>query len=117
MTTLFIKKSPQSKLLTLCAITNKDKAHPLVEKKPWKTTLISEKKTLYLYIDKENEDYNFFNLYHFFVNFSGNNERSLNIDIQSFISKNLSEEEAIQAISEGILFGSHPKIRFSEKKS
>jgi len=107
MTALFIQKEPKVNLLTLRAITNKDKIHSLIEKKEWKTTLLSEKKTYYLYVNKESEDYNFHSLYNYFVNFSGSSESNWNIDIQSFVSKKLGEEEIIQAVSEGILFGSH----------
>ncbi|WP_281267982.1 hypothetical protein [endosymbiont GvMRE of Glomus versiforme] len=41
------------------------------------------------------------------MSFAGNSERNWNVDIQSFATKNLSEEAVIQAVSEGILFGSH----------
>ncbi|MCE8163996.1 MAG: leucyl aminopeptidase family protein [Candidatus Moeniiplasma glomeromycotorum] len=116
MTNLFIQKEPKINLLTLRAITNKDKVHPLIEKKEWKTTLISEKNICYLYLNKENKDYNFSSIYDYFINFSSIYERDLNIDIQSFISKNLSEELIIQAISEGILFGTHQSIKFKKKE-
>jgi len=115
MTVLFIQKEPKVNLLTLRAITNKDKIHSLIEKKEWKTTLLSEKKTYYLYVNKESEDYNFNSLYNYFVNFSGSSESNWNIDIQSFVSKKLGEEEIIQAVSEGILFGSHQSIKFKQE--
>ena len=115
MATLFTQKEIKRNLLTLQAITSKDKIHPLVEKKEWKTTLISEKKTYYLYVNKESDDYNFHSLYNYFVNFSSVSESSWNIDIQSFVSKKLGEEEIIQVISEGILFGSHQSIKFKQK--
>ncbi|MDR1670398.1 MAG: leucyl aminopeptidase family protein [Spiroplasmataceae bacterium] len=114
---LLIQKKPKIDLLTLKIVTSKDKFHSLVEKKNWNSTLISEEKTLYLYLDKENDDYNFSNLYDFFVNFSSkNDERSWNIDIQSFVSENFREEEVIQAICEGILFGSHQIISYKKEK-
>ena len=116
MTALFIQKESKVNLLTLCAITNKDKIHSLIEKKEWKATLISEKKTCYLYLDKESSDYNFHSLYNYFVSFSSSNERNWNIDIQSFVSKTLGEEEVIQAITEGILFGTHQSIKFKKKE-
>ena len=116
MTALFIQKESKINLLTFQAITNQDKIHPLIEKKDWKSTLISEKNSCYLYLDKESDDYNFHTLYNYFVNFSVSNERSWNIDIQSFVSKSLKEEEIIQAVSEGILFGSHQTIKFKKKE-
>ena len=116
MTVLFIQKESKVNLLTLRAITNKDKVNSLIEKKAWKSTLISEEKTLYLYVDKESLNYNFFYLSEYFVNFVRNNkERNYNIDIKSFISPSLSEELVIQAISEGILFGSHSEISYKSK--
>ena len=66
-------------------------------------------------VEKENSDYNFSGLYNFFVNFSSSSERNWNVDIQSFVSPNLSEEEVIQAISEGVLFGTYQPIMFKEK--
>ena len=76
METLFIQTKPKNNLLTLRAITPKDKLHPLIEKKGWKSTLISEKNSCYLYFDKENDNYNFHSLYNYFANFSSSNERS-----------------------------------------
>ncbi|CAI2167893.1 1488_t:CDS:10 [Funneliformis geosporum] len=64
----------KSNQLTLKAITDKDKLHPLIEKKAWKSTLISEEKICYF--------------------------------------KDLTEELIIQAISEGLLFGSHKTIDY-----
>jgi leucyl aminopeptidase len=116
MATLFIQKESKINLLTLLVITNKDKIHPLVEKKEWKSTLISEKKICYLYVNKEGIDYNFHSIYNYFVNFSSHGERDWNIDIQSFVSKNLSEELVIQAISEGLLFGNHQPVNFKKKE-
>ncbi|WNE41226.1 MAG: cytosol aminopeptidase [Mycoplasmataceae bacterium] len=112
---LFVQKKPEVNSLTLKVITNKEKIHPLTEKRCWKSTLISEEKTYYLYLDKENEDYNFANLYQYFVNFSNSNEIDLNVDIQSFVSDNLTEEKVIQAITEGIIFGSHRAINYKQK--
>ena len=117
MTKLFIQTKPNPNSLILKVVTSKDKLPALVEKKEWKTTLISEQKTCYLYLDKESDDYNFHNLYNCFVNFSSSNERNWNIDVQSFASENLVEREAIKAISEGILFGTHQSINYKEKKS
>ena len=76
MNVILIQTKLKNNLLTLQAITKKDKIHSLVEKKNWRSTLISEKKTCYLYLDKENDDYNFSSLYNYFVGFSGNDERS-----------------------------------------
>jgi len=117
METLLIQTKPKNNLLILRAITSKDKIHSLIEKKEWKSTLISEEKVCYLYLDKENEDYNFNSIYNFFVSFASNNERGWNIDLQSFASKSLGEEAIIQAVSEGILFGSHQSIKFQQKAS
>src|SRR3954465_6018881 len=112
MVKVYLQEKAKVNLLNFQVITgkNKGKLSPLIEKKEWRTTLISEEMTCYLYIDKESSDYNFHSLYDCFVNFSSSNERDWNIDIQTFISKQLGEEEVIQAISEGILFGSHQFI-------
>jgi leucyl aminopeptidase len=117
MTNLFIQKEKKENALVLKAITDKEKFHLLIEKKDWKTTLISEENTCYLYVDKESEDYNFHSIYSYFVNFSNDNERNWNIDINSFTTKNLLEKEIVQTISEGILFGSHQPIKFKKDKS
>ncbi|WNE40431.1 MAG: cytosol aminopeptidase [Mycoplasmataceae bacterium] len=112
---LFIQKKSKTNLLTLEVITSEHEGHALIERKNWKTTLISEKKTYFLYLEKESKDYNFLNLYNYFVKFATNNQKDLNIDIRSFVSKNLSEEKIIQAISEGILFGSHQSISYKKE--
>lgn len=101
--------------LVLKVATSKDKLHPLIEKKEWVSTLISEEKSRYLFVDKESDSYNFQYLYDYFVGFSSNNERSWNIDIKSFVAKSISEEVVIQAISEGILFGAHQMINYKQK--
>ena len=112
MSLLFIQAKVKSNQLTLKAITSKDKLHPLIEKKEWKSTLVSEEKVCYLYVKKESEDYNFSRIYDYFVSFAKGDERSWNIDVQSFTSKNLPEDLVIQAISEGLLFGSHKTIDY-----
>jgi leucyl aminopeptidase len=99
-------------VLRTAASKNKEKLSPLIEKKEWRTTLISEEEICYLYINKESEEYNFYSLYDYFVEFASNNQRSWNIDVQSFLTKELSEEKIIQAISEGILFGSYQPINY-----
>jgi leucyl aminopeptidase len=116
MTNLHIQSKKQKNLLNLKAVTKKDKISDLVEKKDGKITLISEEKTYYLYLDKQTEDYNFHKIYNFFVDFSRNNKRNLNIEVSSFVSPKLSEELVIQAISEGILFGSHKEISYKSKE-
>jgi len=103
---LRIQNKKQKDLLTLKAVTEKEQFPELVEKKDGKFTLISGEKTYYLYLDKQAEDYNFHKIYNFFVNFSQNNERNLNIDAKSFVSDNLKEETVLQAIIEGTFFGS-----------
>jgi leucyl aminopeptidase len=104
-------------LLLLRTVTSesKEKLSPLVDKKEWRTTLISEEKTCYLYINKETSNYNFHNLYGYFIEFVSNNQRSWNIDVQSFLTKELSEEKVVQAISEGILFGSYQPINYQSR--
>src|SRR5947209_8056581 len=116
MTNLYIQTKKKRDLPSLKAVTKKDKIPNLVEKKDGKLTLISEEKTYYLYLDKQAEDYNFHKVYNFFVDFSRNNKRDLNIEVSSFISPKLSEELVIQAISEGILFGSHKMINYKSNK-
>ena len=116
MANLYIQSKKQKNLLNLKAVAKKDKIPDLVEKKEGKITLISEEKTYYLYLDKQAEDYNFHKLYNFFVEFSRHNKRNLNIEVSSFVSPKLSEELVIQAISEGILFGSHEMISYKSKK-
>ena len=117
MVKIFSQEKIQSNFLTLKVITKKEKFNPLVEKKEWKSTLLSEEKTCYLFIDKESSSYNFHNIYEYFVNFVNSSEKSWNVDIESFLVKGLSEEEIIQAISEGILFGSHQQISYKQQES
>jgi leucyl aminopeptidase len=116
MANLYIQSKKQKNLLNLKVVDKKDKIPDLVEKKDGKLTLISEEKTYYLYLDRQAEDYNFHKIYNFFVDFSRNNKRGLNIDVNSFVSPKLNEELVIQAISEGILFGSHKTIDYKSKK-
>ncbi|CAI2182254.1 16182_t:CDS:2 [Funneliformis geosporum] len=115
MTNLHIQAKPQKDLLNLKVVSKKEKFPTWVEKKEGQITLISEEKTYYLYLDKQAEDYNFHKIYNFFANFSQSQERSLNIDIKSFVNDNLNEETVLQAISEGILFGSHQTISYKEE--
>ena len=116
MTNLCIQSKKQKDLLNLRVVDRKDKISNLVEKKDGKLTFISEEKTYYFYLDKQTEDYNFHKIYNFFADFSLTNKRDLNIEISSFVSPKLSEELVIQAISEGILFGSHKMINYKSKK-
>ncbi|CAI2188149.1 9513_t:CDS:2 [Funneliformis geosporum] len=87
MVEVYLQEKAKVNSLTFQAITGKDKGKlsPLVEKKEWRTTLISEEMACYLYIDKESINYNFQNLYDYFVRFAR-------------------EEKIIQVIAEGILF-------------
>lgn len=117
MVKLFIQENFQADLLIFKVITKKDKLHPLIEKKLGKITLISEEKTYYLYLDKEIPDYSFHFLSDFWATFSNTNERNLNVAINSFTANNLSEELVIQAISEGILFGSHKTINYKSNSN
>src|SRR4051794_9927163 len=96
-----IEKKFQKDLLTLKVVTEKEKFPELVKKKDGQVTLISETKTYYLYFNKK-EHYNFHKIYDFFVAFASKNEWDINIDINSFIAPNLTEELVLQAISEGI---------------
>jgi leucyl aminopeptidase len=89
----------------------------LVEKKEGKITLISEEKTYYLYLDKQAKDYDFHKIYNFFVSLVKDNQKSMNIEIKSFITPNLSEDVVLQAVSEGILFGTHQTIDYKTNKS
>src|SRR3954463_7279124 len=116
MTNLHTQTKPQKGLLNLKAVTEKEKFPELVEKKEGKLTLISEEKTYYLYLNKQVEDYNFHKIYNFFASFSKINQQSINIDIKSLVSPNLNEELTLQAVSEGILFGSHQTINYKISK-
>lgn len=113
---LHVQDKKQKNLLTLKAVTEKEKFPDLVEKKEGKLTLISEEKTYYLYLNKQAGDYNFHKIYNFFVNFSHNNERDINVEVKSFVSDNLKEETVIQAISEGVLFNIYPSITYKKDK-
>src|SRR5436309_2951094 len=119
MNNLHIQTKQQRDLLNLKAVSKKEKFPNLVEIKEGKITLISEEKTYYLYLNKQDEDYNFHKIYNFFVSFSKDNQKSINIDIKTFTTPNLSEEIVLQAIVEGILFGAHQTIdyKISEKES
>lgn len=78
MVKVYLQEKAKSNLLTFQAITgkNKGKLSPLVEKKEWETTLISEEMTCYLYINKESSNYNFHSLYDYFVRFASDNQRN-----------------------------------------
>src|SRR6185369_17514212 len=106
MTNLHVQAKHQKGLLNLKVVTEKEKFPVLVEKKDGRITLISEEKTYYLYLDKQNEDYNFHKIYNFFVSFAKDNQKSINIEVKTFATPKLNEELILQAISEGILFGS-----------
>jgi leucyl aminopeptidase len=112
-----LREKAKDNLLLLRAVTSKskEKLSPLIDKKEWRATLISEEKTCYLYVSEESNNYNFHNLYSYFVEFASNNQKSWNIDVQSFLTKELSEEKVVQAISEGILFGSYQPINYKSR--
>lgn len=112
---LQIQKKVQKDFLTLKVITEKEKFPSLVEKNDSQITLISEEKTYYLYFNKK-EGYNFHKVYNFFVAFANKNERDINIEVNSFITNNLKEETILQAIIEGILYGSHHSITYKTDK-
>jgi len=114
MNNLHVQTKQQKSLLNLKVVSEKEKFPVLVEKKEGKLTLISEEKTYYLYLDKQAEDYSFHSIYNFFKSFAKDNQKSINIDIKSFVSLKLSEELVLQAIIEGILFGSHQMITYKE---
>jgi len=78
MVKVYLQEKAKVNSLTFQAITgkNKGKLSPLVEKTEWRTTLISEEMTCYLYIDKESSDYNFHSLYDYFVRFASDNQRN-----------------------------------------
>ncbi|WP_147410485.1 M17 family metallopeptidase [endosymbiont GvMRE of Glomus versiforme] len=113
---LNIQDKKQKNLLTLKVVTEKEKFPELVEKKDGKLTLISEEKIYYLYLDKQAESYNFHKIYNFFVNFSQDNERNLNIDVKSFVTPSLKEEIILQAIIEGTLFGGYSSATYKTDK-
>jgi hypothetical protein len=115
MVNLHVQTKQQKGLLNLIVVCEKEKFPVLVEKKEGKITLISEEKTYYLYLNKQAEDYSFHKVYNFFVSFAKDNQKSINIDIKSFVSPKLSEELVLQAISEGILFGSHKTVDYKSK--
>src|SRR5436309_7300339 len=89
---LHVQNKQQKDLLNLKAVTEKEKFPALVEKKEGKITLISEEKTYYLYSDKQAEDYNFHKIYNFFVAFAKENQKSINIEVKTFVTPNLNEE-------------------------
>src|SRR4051794_25141114 len=112
MTNFHIQNKQQKGLLNLKAVTEKEKIPALVEKKEGKVTLISEEKAYYLYLEKQAEDYNFDKVYNFFVSFAKDNQKSINIEVKSFVSNNLNEDLILQAIAEGLLFGAHQTINY-----
>ena len=116
MTNLHIQTKQQKDLLTLRVVTEKEKFPALVEKKDGRITLISEEKNYYLYLDKKTEDYNFHKIYNFFVSFIKDNQKSINIEIKSFVTAELKEELILQAIAEGLLFGAHQAIDYKTSK-
>ncbi len=112
---LFINKKSNPKNLNLKLVGKEEKlSSSLIEKKDGMITLISEDRTYYLCLDKNSEDYNFQKIYDFFVDFCKNNERDLNIDIKSFTNSKLNEDSVLQAVSEGILFGTHKVIEYKK---
>lgn len=116
MTNLIVQKKKKENLFNLRVVTNNENFPSLVDKKEEKITLISEEKTYYLYLDKESEGYGFHSVYEFFTRFASNNDRSINIEVNSFINSSLNEELALQAIIEGILFGSHQTVSYKSNK-
>lgn len=116
MANLHIQTKKKKDSLSLKAVSKDEKFPDLVEKQEDKITFVSEEKTYYVYLNKQEEGYNFHKVYNLFVNFSQKNKRNLNIEISSFLSPELKEELIIQAVSEGLLFGSHQTINYKTDK-
>jgi len=104
--------------LTLKAITKSNNLNSLIIQESGATTLISEEKTIYLYIENTKCIQSLKELIEKFI---VSNKYNLNIDINSFLSIFDKKEEAFQAVVESILFSNHKqfemKLKPTEMKS
>ncbi|CAI2161532.1 13837_t:CDS:2 [Funneliformis geosporum] len=112
MVEVYLQEKAKVNSLTFQAITGKDKGKlsPLVEKKEWRTTLISEEMACYLYIDKESINYNFQNLYDYFVRFATRN-------LQDAPPNKLHAKEFAETVKEKFSKFENIQVEILDKKS
>ena len=107
---LLSKEEKAKDLPSLKLVSELDKFPSWVVKKDGQVTLVSQTQTYYLYFAKK--DYDFQQIYNFWVEFAQNNPQKMKIEVQSFVTKQLSLEQAVQAIAEGVWFASHSVVSY-----
>ncbi|WP_339034043.1 M17 family metallopeptidase [Spiroplasma endosymbiont of Cantharis rufa] len=100
--------------LTLKAVGSKDKLNELVVKENGVTSLISEDKTLYYFL---NDKPCLRELGDSLETIIKSNKYDLNVNVESFASKFKNEEEAFQKVIETIMFAAHKEFEMKEKQA
>ncbi|WP_342275333.1 M17 family metallopeptidase [Spiroplasma endosymbiont of Cantharis lateralis] len=100
--------------LTLKAVGSKDKLNDLVVKENGVTSLISEDKTLYYFL---NDKPCLRELGDSLEAIIKSNKYDLNVNVESFASKFKNEEEAFQKVVETIMFAAHKEFEMKEKQA
>ncbi|WP_342258790.1 M17 family metallopeptidase [Spiroplasma endosymbiont of Dioctria linearis] len=100
--------------LTLKAVGSKDKLNELVVKENGVTSLISEDKTLYYFL---NDKPCLRELGDSLEAIIKSNKYDLNVNVESFASKFKNEEEAFQKVVETIMFAAHKEFEMKEKQA
>ncbi|ALD66863.1 M17 family metallopeptidase [Spiroplasma cantharicola] len=100
--------------LTLKAVNSKDKLNELVVKENGVTSLISEDKTLYYFL---NDKPCLRELGDSLEAIIKSNKYDLNVNVESFASKFKSEEAAFQKVVETIMFAAHKEFEMKEKQA
>ncbi|WP_339030068.1 M17 family metallopeptidase [Spiroplasma endosymbiont of Cantharis nigra] len=100
--------------LTLKAVGSKDKLNELVVKENGVTSLISEDKTLYYFL---NDKPCLRELGDSLEAIIKSNKYDLNVNVESFATKFKNEEEAFQKVVETIMFAAHKEFEMKEKQA
>ncbi len=100
--------------VTLKACNENNTKNELIVKEAGVGTLISEEKTIYLFIGKGNCKSS---LRKHLEAFISSNKYNMNVDVESFLEMFEVKEEAFQTVVETIMFAAHEQIDFKSEKT
>ncbi len=101
--------------LTLKCIFYNEVKNDLIVKENFRDTLISDKKTLYIYIDKH-QKHDYFELYRKLLAFFEKNRYNLNIDVESFSNSELSLGDTFHLLASLAKYSEYDDTRLNSKE-
>ncbi len=101
--------------LTLKCVFYNEVQNDLIIKENFKDTLISDEKTLYIYIDKH-QKHDYFELYRKLLSFFEKNKYNLNIDVESFSNSELSLKDTFHLLAALAKYNNYDDTRLNSKK-